>query len=145
MMGATGAQRGRTKVTNKQINNTTLLGAREFELYEAANNEDPRLALNLSEPLNWLSNGCDFDLDIIPGIKHMATKNKVTNWSYCRGRVFQNRDTRLAPAPKPIVNGTGNRNFSTKADRNKEAVAKAREWFNEMQGNPHQSEMKAIN
>lgn len=81
---------------------TTLLGARVREIYEAAGITDetktPGL-LVLSEPINWLSSGCDLDADVLPTLRALSARKQITNWRYCTNAVFEARDRRLAPPP----------------------------------------------
>jgi len=94
----------RTKETNKQNNTTILLDGREAEIYEALGENERHRAnscfLVLSEPINWLDSGCDFDLDILPTIQSLSARNpNIKSWSYFSNAVFEARDARLAPAP----------------------------------------------
>ncbi len=131
----------------------TLISVREDDLYQALGHHRENGAsypslMVLSSPINWIQNGCDMDLDILPTVKALSSKaNRITTWAYFSNAVFEARDKRLSPAPEPIVNGTGNINggFKTKSDRNQESVDKARAWFNEMQENPPTPKMKEIN
>lgn len=57
--------------------------------------------LSLSDPIHWLSSGCDMEMDILPTLRQMATRGKkITSWAYCSKAVFEARDKRLAPSPK---------------------------------------------
>lgn len=87
---------------------TTLKGAGakhdlnglENKLREAANLEhsiSPAL-MQLSDPIRWIENGCDLDLDIIPTLR-AKSRGRVSSWSYFSNPVFEARDKRLAPAP----------------------------------------------
>tara|TARA_R110000737_G_scaffold340221_1_gene362872 strand:+ start:6433 stop:7212 length:780 start_codon:yes stop_codon:yes gene_type:complete len=63
--------------------------------------------LSWSEPLNWISNGCSFDHDIIPTLKAIASRDKAVNsWSYCSKAIFDAKAKREAPAPDPSTNVT---------------------------------------
>ena len=88
----------------------TLLGGRARELYDAAGITDetksPSL-LVLSEPMHWLSSGCDMDADILPTLKSLAARKPVKNWRYCAEAVFEARDRRLAPAPAVQARSAG--------------------------------------
>lgn len=56
--------------------------------------------LILSEPYNWVSNGCDIDADILPALRSIAARGRlVKSWAYCSSAVFEARDRRLAPLP----------------------------------------------
>lgn len=56
--------------------------------------------LVLSEPLNWLENGCDLEEDVLPFLNTQKSKaGRVRSWSYYRQGVFEYRATRLAPPP----------------------------------------------
>lgn len=73
------------------------------ELYDALGVTDetklPSL-LTFSEPIRWVSAGCDIDADIIPALRSIAARGKtVKSWSYCSDAVFEARDRRLAPPP----------------------------------------------
>ena len=54
--------------------------------------------LVLSEPLNWIDNGCDFDLDILPTLR-ARPKPDAKSWAYWRQAVFEAKARREAPAP----------------------------------------------
>ncbi len=89
-------------------NYTAGAGARSIdhrmgELYAALGVTDetklPSL-LTFSEPIQWVSAGCDIDADILPALRTIAARGKaVKSWSYCTAAVFEARDRRLAPAP----------------------------------------------
>lgn len=102
---ASATHRQRTKETNKQINNnTTLLGGRVSELYEALGITDETMSpglLSLSDPLHWIESGCDLDKDVLPTLRTIAARGKsITSFAYCSKAVFEARDMRLAPAPE---------------------------------------------
>lgn len=89
-------------------NYTAGAGARSIddrmgELYAALGVTDetklPSL-LTFSEPIQWVSAGCDIDADILPALRTIAARGKaVRSWSYCSAAVFEARDRRIAPAP----------------------------------------------
>lgn len=60
--------------------------------------------LVLSDPLNWMSNGCDLQTDILPAIRARCSRarpSSIRSWGYFTEAVFQARDNRLKPAPEP--------------------------------------------
>ncbi|PKR89029.1 hypothetical protein CXZ10_13070 [Pleomorphomonas diazotrophica] len=62
--------------------------------------------LVLSEPINWLRNGCDLRADILPTIQARCSRAKpssIRSWSYFTEAVYQARDNRLKPAPEPNI------------------------------------------
>lgn len=97
------------------IKHTTLLGAGvnmddlSQRLCEAAGIADETKApglLNISEPLNWIENGCDLDKDIIPAIRSVAARGKrPTAWGYYSRAVFEAKQRREAPPPAVTVEG----------------------------------------
>lgn len=57
--------------------------------------------LSLSDPINWLSSGCDMQMDILPTLRQIGARGKVvTSWAYCSRAVFEARDRRLSPSPQ---------------------------------------------
>jgi len=108
--GSTGGQRtiNHTDTDTDTDNYTAGAGARSIdhrmgELYAALGVTDetklPSL-LTFSEPIQWVSAGCDIDADILPALRTIAARGKaVKSWSYCTAAVFEARDRRLAPAP----------------------------------------------
>jgi len=108
--GSTGGQRtiNHTDTDTDTHNYTAGAGARSIdhrmgELYAALGVTDetklPSL-LTFSEPIQWVSAGCDIDADILPALRTIAARGKaVKSWSYCTAAVFEARDRRLAPAP----------------------------------------------
>lgn len=91
-----------TKETNKQNNNnTTLPDARAMCAALGITDETKSIGLlSLSEPIHWLSSGCDMEMDILPTLRQIAARGKVvTSWGYCSKAVFEARDKRLAPSP----------------------------------------------
>lgn len=93
-----------TKERNKQNNNnkTTLPDARAMCAALGITDETKSVGLlSLSEPIHWLSSGCDMEMDILPTLRQMAARGKVvTSWAYCSKAVFEARDKRLAPRPE---------------------------------------------
>jgi len=73
------------------------------ELYTALGITDETKSpglLTISEPMRWVSAGCDIDTDILPALRSIAARGRtVKSWSYCSDAVFEARDRRLAPAP----------------------------------------------
>lgn len=60
--------------------------------------------LVLSEPINWIRNGCDLRADILPTIQARCSRarpSSIRSWSYFTEAVYQARDNRLKPAPEP--------------------------------------------
>jgi len=60
--------------------------------------------LVLSDPMNWIRNGCDLKADILPTIQARCSRarpSSIRSWSYFTEAVYQARDTRLKPAPEP--------------------------------------------
>jgi len=74
------------------------------ELYTALGVTDETKSpglLTISEPMRWVSAGCDIDTDILPALRSIAARGRtVKSWSYCSDAVFEARDRRLAPAPE---------------------------------------------
>jgi hypothetical protein len=75
------------------------------KLVEAGGNALSPLAIGLaqvSQPIAWLSQGCDFETDVLPTIravaKNFASRNsgKISSWAYFHSAVMQARDLRLA-------------------------------------------------
>jgi len=113
------AQNGRTSNKNKDLQKpplnqpepepepiTTLLGGREAEFYDALGKHyqfaasHPALLI-LSDPINWIANGCDIDLDILPTVKALSSKaNRITTWAYFSNAVYEAKAKRTAPAPE---------------------------------------------
>jgi uncharacterized protein YdaU (DUF1376 family) len=98
---------GALPLTSNQVNYAAKardpLQGREGEMLAALGVTDetktPGLLI-LSEPYNWVTNGCDIDLDILPTLRAIGAKGKlITSWAYCSKAVFEARDRRLAPAP----------------------------------------------
>lgn len=60
--------------------------------------------LVLSDPMNWIRNGCDLQADILPAIRARCTRarpSSIRSWNYFTEAVYQARDNRLKPAPEP--------------------------------------------
>lgn len=60
----------------------------------------------LSEPINWIANGCDLQADILPTIRARCSRarpSSIRSWSYFTEAVYQARDNRLKPAPESIL------------------------------------------
>lgn len=56
--------------------------------------------LSFSEPIQWVTAGCDIDADILPALRAIAARGKTPkSWRYCSDAVFEARDRRLAPPP----------------------------------------------
>lgn len=56
--------------------------------------------LSFSEPIQWVTAGCDIDADILPALRTIAARGKTPkSWRYCSDAVFEARDRRLAPPP----------------------------------------------
>lgn len=56
--------------------------------------------LSFSEPIQWVTAGCDIDADILPALRTIAARGKAPkSWRYCSDAVFEARDRRLAPPP----------------------------------------------
>lgn len=118
--------------------NTTLQArAREFlippnlsdKLCEAAGITDETKSVGLlvlSEPLNWIENGCDLELDILPAIRSRARPG-ITSWAYFRKPVYEAKAAREAPPPK--VSGVSKTNGSGSV------VSIAMQELREMQAN----------
>lgn len=79
------------------------IDARMPELYAALGVTDetktPGL-LSFSDPIQWVTAGCDIDADILPALRTIAARGKIPkSWRYCSDAVFEARDRRLAPPP----------------------------------------------
>lgn len=95
----------------ERTGNTTLLREGANDLYsglseklcQAAGITDETKSIgliNLSEPLNWLHNGCSLELDILPTIQNIGAKGgTVKTWKYYTEAIFEAKATRLRPAP----------------------------------------------
>lgn len=62
--------------------------------------------LVLSDPMNWIRNGCDLQADILPTIRARCSRarpSSIRSWSYFTEAVYQARDNRLKPAPEPNI------------------------------------------
>ncbi|MCM5558469.1 hypothetical protein [Pleomorphomonas sp. JP5] len=78
------------------------------ELTEAGGEALAKLAsapglIVLSEPMNWIRNGCDLQADILPTIRARCSRagpSSIRSWSYFTEAVYQARDNRLKPAPE---------------------------------------------
>ncbi|CAI9406572.1 hypothetical protein ANOBCDAF_01470 [Pleomorphomonas sp. T1.2MG-36] len=60
----------------------------------------------LSEPMNWIANGCDFQADILPTIRARCSRarpSSIRSWSYFTEAVYQARDNRLKPEPEATL------------------------------------------
>ncbi len=58
--------------------------------------------LVLSEPMRWLRDGCDLELDILPTLKargHNAAPRSIKSWSYFTQAVSDAKAARLRPMP----------------------------------------------
>lgn len=58
----------------------------------------------IAEPIRWLENDCDLELDILPTIKrlvHRKRRNEIQGWWYFTDAVREARDRRLTPMPAP--------------------------------------------
>lgn len=79
------------------------VSARMPELYAAVGVTDETKSpglLTISEPIQWVSAGCDIDADILPALRSIAARGKTPKtWRYCSDAVFEARDRRLAPPP----------------------------------------------
>jgi hypothetical protein len=109
------------KETNKQT--TTLsagtpfvktresLNRLESQLLDACNGAaaDPAAApkiLSMAEPLRWMEQGCDLELDIIPTIRSRAHKmppRSVKSWEYFTQAIADAKASRMAPMPAGAV------------------------------------------
>lgn len=72
----------------------------------------PSLAVANTSPIHqWIAEGCDVDLDIIPEIKRQADNRKpIRAWSYFTGGIADAKATRLQPMPEGKTNGKPTRN-----------------------------------
>lgn len=111
----TGVDREFNKNRTVQNIDTTLLRARDLseQLCEAMGVTDetktPGL-ISLSDPLNWLQEGCDLEADILPTLRSIrARKKNIQSWGYCSKAVFEARDRRLAPSTTSIVPANSSR------------------------------------
>ncbi|MCM5558504.1 hypothetical protein [Pleomorphomonas sp. JP5] len=60
--------------------------------------------LVLSDPMNWIRNGCDLQADILPAIRARCSRarpSSIRSWNYFTEAVYQARDNRLKPTPEP--------------------------------------------
>lgn len=107
--------------------NTTLhwreranLDRLEADLLKACNGAASAAAspglLSMAEPIKWLENGCDLDLDILPTVKARAHKlrpGSLKAWSYFTDAIADAKATRL----KPMPNGGARANYEPKPRR----------------------------
>jgi len=82
--------------------NTTLPDARAMCAALGITDETKSIGLlSLSDPIYWISSGCDMEMDILPTLRQIGARGKVvTSWAYCSRAVFEARDKRLAPSPQ---------------------------------------------
>jgi hypothetical protein len=64
----------------------------------------------LSDPLRWLENGCDLDLDVLPALRAVAARpstrpGAVRTWNFFSGAVFEARDRRQTGPPAAVSPG----------------------------------------
>lgn len=62
--------------------------------------------LNVSVPSQWLADGCDLDLDVVPAVQAVAAKavkrgETIHSWVYFNDAVRKARAVRLLPQPAP--------------------------------------------
>lgn len=72
--------------------------------------------LSMAEPIKWLENGCDLELDILPTVKARAHKlrpGSLKAWSYFTDAIADAKATRL----KPMPNGGARANYEPKPRR----------------------------
>lgn len=60
--------------------------------------------VSVAEPLGWIAQGADLDLDILPAIRALAAAQlqrgqRISSWNYFAGRVSKNRANRDAGLP----------------------------------------------
>lgn len=58
--------------------------------------------LTEATPLMWLTQGCDFELDVLPTLRAAAVKHKgrgIASWAYFNGMVAETKAKRLAGLP----------------------------------------------
>lgn len=99
------------------------------KIYEFGAKLFPRLAsANTSAIHQWITNGCDVELDIIPEIKRQGGKN-IGGWNYFTEPIAQAKANRLAPMPE--LTSTGGNHYEqqftkpTKDERLRAAVMRA--------------------
>jgi uncharacterized protein YdaU (DUF1376 family) len=59
--------------------------------------------LMVTEPMRWIENGCDLELDILPTLRARALRSKprsIRAWGYFTQAVLDAHATRTAPLPK---------------------------------------------
>jgi uncharacterized protein YdaU (DUF1376 family) len=62
--------------------------------------------LSLADPVRWIENGCDLEMDVVPAIrKAIAAKRtgRIVSWSYFTEAVLEARDRRLLPVAEPVA------------------------------------------
>jgi len=88
----------------KPNHNDLMSGLTEAAGAAIANPASAPGLLVLSEPMRWLTGGCDLEADILPTIKARCSRappGRIRAWSYFTEAVFQARDARLKPPPEP--------------------------------------------
>jgi uncharacterized protein YdaU (DUF1376 family) len=64
----------------------------------------------LSEPISWLDNGCDLEMDVVPIVQSVTQSKRggrISGWAYFRSAVLEARDRRLTPLPAAAAPGAG--------------------------------------
>jgi uncharacterized protein YdaU (DUF1376 family) len=94
------------KSTTLKVRTRDELHALRMRLHEAGGvsiNEAHPGFMVLAEPIAWLENGCDLEMDIVPAIQKTVRSKRsgqIAGWAYFRAAVQDARDCRLAPMPE---------------------------------------------
>jgi hypothetical protein len=139
--GQSGANQGphKNKETNKQ---DTTQGGREPKTREESDQLCDRLLtaangamanpaacpgiLVLSEPIRWLREGCDLELDILPTLRargHKAPPRSIKSWSYFTQAVADAKASRERPMPD------GNASSAPRKSWDQQRQESASEWM----------------
>lgn len=92
---------------DKEVDNYTAR-AREEEsksdfgrVFEKGVEIYPMLTVKNNSPIHqWISDGCDVDLDIIPQLERFKDRENIMSWSFFTQAIADAKATRLKPMPK---------------------------------------------
>ena len=94
--------------TTQRARETTVIPVNLSQrLCDAAGIDDETKSVGLlvlSEPLNWLENGCDLEKDILPTIM-ARRKVGIRSWAYFSQAVFEAKAKRTAGQPAQSIHG----------------------------------------
>lgn len=85
----------------------------------------------LSDPLRWLENGCDLELDVLPALRAVAARpstkpGAVRSWNFFSGAVFEARDRRTTgpPTGSPVID-IGNQRTGDRDEQRRQPASQA--------------------